>query len=276
MRILITGVDGYVGGRLARSLIIAGHEVAGFGLRRGHNITDLEQVKKAAADADWIVHLAGLVGIAICERDPEMARRVNVEGTRNVMQCHKRVLYASVLASYKQREIDESTPVFPKATYFRTKLEAEKQVVEEGQTVMRFGTLYGINEQAMRDDLLVHSFCKEAVQKGRITVFQPEYIRPITYIDEAAAAIQFALEKAHHERGIFNVVTQNCQKGSIATIVSACTGSPIVPIAGGDDEGRNYSASSGKLKSAGFVFTAPPLRDTVKEICAWYRGKVNA
>jgi dTDP-4-dehydrorhamnose reductase len=276
MRILVTGIDGYIGTRLAPLLMAGGHNVVGFGRRRGHDITDAQQVKKAAAEADWIVHLAGLVGIGVCERDPDKAWRVNVEGTQNVMLCHKRVLYASVLASYEDRGlIDESTPAFPRAVYFKTKLEAEKLVLQEGQMAVRLGTLYGVNEQAMRDDLLVHSFCREAVQKGKITVFQPECMRPLTYVDEAATAIKFLVEKADVERGIFNVVTQNCRKGSVAAIVSDCTGSPIVPVAGIDDEGRDYSASTEKLKATGFVFSAPRLEGAVRDICAWYKSKAN-
>jgi nucleoside-diphosphate-sugar epimerase len=282
MKVLVTGADGYIGSQLVSSLSLDGHEVVSFDLRQGDNILDLDQVDEAAKGCEWIIHLAGVVGIGACEKNPN-AWDVNVEGTRNVLRQHKNVIYSSVLAGYKSQSIDETTPVFPTATYYKSKLEAEALVEAAGQTILRFGALYGVNPyvfvsdakvvyKAMRSDLMVHSFCKEAIETKRLTIFQPNCMRPVTSLDDAVASIKFMMGLDLRRRGIFNIVSYNVMKALIADLIRERTGCRLVPIEGEDTEGRNYIASPKKVKDAGFVFKAPPLGDTIKEICDWYEG----
>ena len=183
----------------------------------------------------------------------------------------KPVIYASVLAGYHQDQIDEETPVDPQAAYYRQKLEAERLVLDAGGTVLRFGALYGVNPAAMRDDLLVHSFCREAVQTGRVTVFQPSAMRPLTYLREAVRAIKFMLGKDPHERkGIYNVVTGNMRKYQITDAIRETHGCVIENIEGEDQEGRDYAAKVHKILLAGFKYIAPPFLDVIDDICDWY------
>lgn len=282
MKILVTGSEGYIGSRLVAALGLAGHDVVRFDAKLGDNILNLAQLDEAVEGCDWIVHLAGIVGIAACEKNPYLAFKVNVDGTESLLHYRKNMIYTSVLAGYKEDVIDEETPVCPSAVYYKTKLQAEGLVKAVGQTVLRFGALYGVNpyvyvngdgvvaSKAMRDDLLVHSFCREAVQTGKITLFQPDHMRPITYLDDAVGAIKFFL--TYSERaGIFNVVTTNLRKLHIAAIVRRVTGCTIESIAGADDEERNYAADTFKLRATGFRLGSPSLNRHIREICDWYK-----
>jgi len=92
VRILVTGADGFVGGRLVRRLAALGHDVTA-AVRRGsafegtvpHRAFDLldgasvRQVTTGGFDA--VIHLAGMASSAEARRDPGLAWDVNASGT---------------------------------------------------------------------------------------------------------------------------------------------------------------------------------------------------
>ncbi|MDD3102576.1 MAG: SDR family oxidoreductase [Patescibacteria group bacterium] len=269
MKILVTGSEGYIGSCLVPALARSGAEVVRFDMKMGDDIRDHRKVELMAFQCDLVVHLAGLVGIAACEKDPQLSQDINMRGTQNVLAGGKPVIYASVLAGYKgHSQIDETTPVDPQAAYYRHKFETERLVLDMKGTVLRFGALYGVSPAAMRDDLLVHSFCREAVRTGEVTVFQPDSMRPLTYLREAVRAIMFMTKQPLP--GIFNVVSCNLRKYQITDAIRDAYGCRVKPIEGKDDEGRDYAARVNKILAAGFNYSAPPFTDVIDDICDWY------
>jgi nucleoside-diphosphate-sugar epimerase len=136
MRIIVTGAGGFVGSRLARAL--AGHEVVALdslpaGIPDLPNVTsvvgdlcDSEVLVAAlAAGCDAVVHLATVPGGA-AEQNPELARRVNVDGTMKLaaaaMQAGKkpRFVFASSIAVFGgdlPASVDDTTPLSPQLLY---------------------------------------------------------------------------------------------------------------------------------------------------------------
>ncbi len=94
MRVLVTGANGLVGGRLVRLLATRGHEV--FGLGRGPSrASDFGAAKYTSIDlgnhealtqalqeirADVVINCAAMTDVDGCERDPSGAWAANVEG----------------------------------------------------------------------------------------------------------------------------------------------------------------------------------------------------
>jgi nucleoside-diphosphate-sugar epimerase len=115
MKYFITGATGFIGGRVARRLIEAGHEVIavvrskskaqelarlGVVLAEG-DITDKESMRQPMTGVDGIYHIAAWYKIGA--RDKSVAQRINVEGTRNVLELMKELsvpkgVYTSTLA----------------------------------------------------------------------------------------------------------------------------------------------------------------------------------
>jgi dihydroflavonol-4-reductase len=112
MRYAMTGATGFVGGELSRQLRAAGHEVValvrdparatdlGVSLVRG-DLDDSGALDELCTGVDGLFHVAGWYKLGT--RDPDQGRRVNVDGTRNVLDAARRagvprVVYTCTLA----------------------------------------------------------------------------------------------------------------------------------------------------------------------------------
>src|SRR5689334_1013461 len=89
MRVLVVGADGEIGRALAVHLAAAGAAVIGTTRRAGAAAQHGRMFLDLAADpagwpafpaADAAVICAAVARVADCERDPDAARRVNVDG----------------------------------------------------------------------------------------------------------------------------------------------------------------------------------------------------
>jgi nucleoside-diphosphate-sugar epimerase/N-acetylglutamate synthase-like GNAT family acetyltransferase len=99
MRYFVTGATGFIGGRLVRQLRAAGHEVralvrspskatdlAGLGVTlHAGDITDNDSMRGPMTGVDGVFHLAAWYKIGTSARERRAAERINVQGTRNVL-----------------------------------------------------------------------------------------------------------------------------------------------------------------------------------------------
>ena len=142
MKILITGIAGFIGSNLAERLLSEGYQVLGidnlaYGLRenipkavefyqfdiRGKDILHLFQ------GVDMVFHLAAKNCIADCQADPVETAEINVSGTVNVFEAARRagvrkVIYAESSALYEGSSIypTPESEVKPESFYALSKL----------------------------------------------------------------------------------------------------------------------------------------------------------
>ncbi|MEA3406734.1 MAG: dTDP-4-dehydrorhamnose reductase [Chloroflexota bacterium] len=151
MRVVVTGSTGQLGSALRRML--DGHAVLGL-VRPQHDITDMIAIDAAIQDfgPDVVVHTAAMTDVDGCERDPQMARRVNVLGTRNVaVAAHRagaKMVYIStdyVFDGRKPEPYWEYDDVNPLSVYGRTKWLGEEVVrhLLSRHYIVRTAWLYG-------------------------------------------------------------------------------------------------------------------------------------
>jgi dihydroflavonol-4-reductase len=95
VRALVTGAAGFIGSHVADTLRAAGWEVRGYDLaqkgqspQRHGDVLDGEAVARAADGCDAVFHLAAVYSYA--RRDAEAMLRVNIEGTRTVLEAARR------------------------------------------------------------------------------------------------------------------------------------------------------------------------------------------
>jgi NAD+-dependent farnesol dehydrogenase len=169
LKILITGVTGFLGGRVAARLAEAGHEVRGL-VRAGSrwdakpatadvatgDVADSGAVARAATGCRGIVHCAAMV--KPWAKDKSEFDRVNVGGLRNVLDAAQsagaRIFYTSsfiALGPTDGATFDEDTPRatgFAHNDYERTKWAADRlarDAAAAGHRLVRLypGVVYG-------------------------------------------------------------------------------------------------------------------------------------
>ena len=151
---LVTGGTGFVGGGVVRALIEQGWDVvalartdasAGALARAGARpaLGDLarpDAILRAAAGCDAVFHAAGLN--ASCLPDPSPLVRVNVEGTRNVLEAAARARVRRFVHTSSAAAIGEPAGTVGRedtvhrgwflTAYERSKFEAERLVLDRG------------------------------------------------------------------------------------------------------------------------------------------------
>ena len=166
-KILVTGANGFVGDRVTRRLVAAGHEVRAL-VRRAGTAPDLgaagreivgdftdEATAIAAADGvDAIVHCAATVG-----PDLESARHVNVTGTQSMLTAAERAavrrfVHISTISVYElegHARVDENSPYKTEGNaYGVSKAEGDELVLNAADrvpsVVLRPGAILGLHE----------------------------------------------------------------------------------------------------------------------------------
>jgi len=162
-----------------------------------------DKALKGIRGYDTVIHLAGMSNYLHCEKNPQMAERINTEGTRKVLENLKdteRFLLLSTVMVYADDagELDENAQTRPANVYARTKLSAEeiceKHAKEHGMdyTCLRLTSVYG---PGMRKELAIRKFIEQALDNEPITVWgDGTQNRNFVYASDAACAITEAMK----------------------------------------------------------------------------------
>jgi len=130
MKVLVLGIDGYIGTRLAQTLIKRGHDIVGVDTgfyREGWLYNGIEQmpriINKDTRDLteedlrgyDAVIHLADLSNDPLGQQDPELTYDINHKASVRVATLAKKVgvrrfIYSSSCSAYNIF----STPVRPR------------------------------------------------------------------------------------------------------------------------------------------------------------------
>jgi nucleoside-diphosphate-sugar epimerase len=226
-------------------------------------------------DQDVIIHLAAIVGYPACRKDPVLAESVNVDGTRNLIECvsnEQLIIYASTGSNYGSVEsiCTEETPLNPLSLYGQTKTLAETMLLDSSSNVVvfRFATAFGISPR-LRLDLLINDFTYKCVSQGYLIVYEKEFKRTFIHVSDMARAILLAIDRRDWMvNNSYNVGNEamNHTKKEICDMIASKTGAYIhYADVGEDADKRNYEVSYAKISNLGFS-TTKTIEDGIDEL----------
>jgi dTDP-4-dehydrorhamnose reductase len=133
---------------------------------------------------DYIIHLAALTDVNLCEEKRELARKINIEGTKNVViaaeKVKARLIYAStnyVFDGKKGRYKEEDAPN-PVNFYAFTKLEGEKEVLKYSNSVITRICPFGLGTD--KKPSFTAKMIKSLLEQKRMDVFSDQFFSPIS------------------------------------------------------------------------------------------------
>ena len=243
MKVLLTGVAGFIGFHTAKTLLQQGHQVLGYdsvndyydpALKRSRlallqQHTSFQFVQGELEDreyltASWkkfqpshIIHLAAQAGVRYSVTHPHTYISSNIVGFQNILELVRETkpehfVYASsssVYGSNKELPFSESQHVeHPISLYAMTKLANEL-------AARTYAHLYNIPATGLRfftvygpygrPDMAMFSFCEKILRNEKIPVFNHgKMFRDFTYIDDIVDGILRALAKPERD-AVYNL-----------------------------------------------------------------------
>jgi UDP-glucose 4-epimerase len=219
-RVLVTGGAGFIGRRVVRALLSAGHEVTVADLRasgedRVRNVTgDLSDPDVAARavteDTVAIIHLAAVTSVLRSIEDPARVHTVNVDVTARLLELAREhsvgsFLLAStnaVTGNVGRATISEQTVLRPLTPYGATKAAGEMLVGAYANCYgikgasLRFSNVYGPG-MAEKDSFIPRLMRAARDGAGVQVRGDGTMLRDVVHVDDVVAGIFVAWHSGH-------------------------------------------------------------------------------
>ena len=282
MKILITGGLGYIGNVLIRKLLKENYNIVcldncmfgqslnvelsnhkNFSFVKG-DVRNLNLVSKLTSNIDAIIPLAGIVGAPLCKKNPKDTLEINqlaIKSLVSVLSNNTKIIMPVSNSGYgigeKNSFCDETSPLKPISLYGKTKVEAEKIIMERDNSIsFRLATVFGPSER-MRVDLLVNNFTYIAFFEKYLKLYEPHFRRNYIHIEDIANAFIFALKNFDDLKGeIYNLGLSeaNLTKDQLCKKIKDHISDFVYEISlkGEDEDKRDYFVSNKKIENKGF------------------------
>ena len=283
MKTLVTGAAGYIGSVMVPELLKRGDEVIAVDsfmynqtslleccceekltVIRG-DARDRKLMSGLMRDVDIIIPLACLTGAPLCAKDPVAARTTNLDAIKMILELRskeQRIVFPTTNSGYgigqKGKFCDENTPLYPVSLYGQLKTEAEKAILDAGNSItLRLATVFGASPR-MRLDLLVNDFTYRAVYDRFIVLFEAHFKRNYIHIRDIARVFIHCIDKFDAMKNEpYNVGLSDCNISKRRLCEEIKKQVPEFHIVeseiGKDPDKRDYIVSNEKIESTGFA-----------------------
>ena len=175
---------------------------------------------------DKVLLTAAITDVDECERKPQLAFSINVEGTLNIAMACKLtgapLLFVStdyVFNGFKGSKYYEFEDPDPLSIYSKTKLEGERVVMDSSKrnAVCRVAVLYGWNSLSIKENFatwIIHT-----VRAGKtVDLFEDQFVTP-TYAPHCAKVLMEISERGL--KGVFHTSGPDClSRFQMGTIIA--------------------------------------------------------
>ena len=281
-KVLITGGAGYIGSKLTLKLLQLGFEVtvldnlmykqesltnccnfSNFKFIRG-DVTNNLLISKLIKENDIIIPLAAIVGAPACDKNPKLAKAINLDSSLfliSKVKTNQMLIFPTTNSGYgigkKDEFCNEKSPLKPISTYGKNKVTVEKKLLSLKKGIsLRLATVFGISFR-MRLDLLVNDFVLSAYNNKSLILFEENFRRNFIHIDDVIDTFVFCIRNYKKMKGqCFNVglSSANMTKKQLAKKIKKYLPNTYIHSApiGEDPDKRDYVVSNKKLENLGW------------------------
>ena len=294
-KILITGGGGYIGSTVTTELVRLGYKVTVIDLLKydkgsldhlyfeknftfiNGDVKKINLLKKYIRENEYIIPLAALVGAPLCEKNKKEAISVNFTSVKEILKSlnkKNKLIYLTTNSGYgvgeKNKFCNEKSPLKPISLYGKTKCDAENEVMKFKNTIsFRLATVFGASYR-MRSDLLVNNFCKRAIDKNFLDIYEPQFRRNFIHIRDVTRAIIFSINNFNKlKSNVFNLglSSANITKIELAKKIKKQIKTLKIKVVKNkkDPDKRDYFVSNLKIEKKGFKAKIS-LNEGIKEL----------
>jgi len=197
MKILVTG-KGFIGTYLSK--FISSNKI--YLMSRSTDpyldVCDIDSFKNIP-DVDVILHTAAYIG-----NEKDLAHKVNVEGTRNLVNYAQerniKIIFSSSCSVYERLPNRKEEDAKPSSVYGKSKFLAEKEVLKNEKNIcLRYSSVYGVGQNP---NSVVPIFLNACLNNLPIKLFNKHRTQDFVYIKDIINANQLALTAPG---GVYNV-----------------------------------------------------------------------
>jgi dihydroflavonol-4-reductase len=221
MEYFITGATGFIGTHLVERLVNDGHEVTALTRDESNaehlpesvtvvegDITEKENMREAMDGADGVFHLAAWFQIGPGPWNEDKADRINVEGTRNVLELMDELdipkgVYVSTVGVYGNTDgdyVDESYrspndfPSVYQETKWRAHYEVAEPMIDDGLplVIATLGAIYGPGDKAYGG---TPRTAFQGHLKEELPMIPDDFALPWDYVEDTAANLHRAINE---------------------------------------------------------------------------------
>jgi UDP-glucose 4-epimerase len=305
---LVTGGAGFIGSHIVRRLVAEGAQVRVLDLRgtgqRANlsdvatqieliqgDVCDMETVRRAVVDVEYVLHLAALVSVSESVEHPERNFAVNLSGTHNVLLAAReanvrRLVFSSTCAVYGDHAAPHHEGLVPRARspYAAAKLGGEQlcqaftHVYGLSTVSLRYFNVFGPNQNPHGGYAAAIPLFITALLKGeQLDIFGDGYqSRDFVYVENVVDANLRACIANKVTGGVFNIgMGGETNLHELLAMLSEIVGRTVEPIFRPDRVGdirQSYANIALATDILGYQPTVS-LFEGLRETFAWYRNQ---
>ncbi len=307
MRYVVTGGAGFIGSNTVDELVKRGHSVVVLDdLSAGKeenlaevrnkitfikgSITDIEVVRKAMHEADFVLHLAARTSVPRSVKDPIGSNTINIDGTLNVLVAArdagvKRLVYAGSSSAYGNTPTlpkREDMPPNPLSPYALQKLVAEQycqmftRLYGFETVTIRYFNVFGPRQDPGSPYSGVISLFSTALLEGRQpTIYgDGEQTRDFTYVANVVDGVLRACEAPQAAGEVINVACgTRISLNELLRVMNQIVGTQIDAIYKDARAGDVRDSQADIAKATALLGYTPivPLQDGLARTLEWCR-----
>lgn len=202
MKVLVTGVKGQLGFDVMNELRGRGHDAVGVDIDE-MDITNGGQVQEVltANAPDAVIHCSAYTAVDRAEEEPEICRKVNAEGTKNIAEvCASldcKLIYLStdyIFSGDGERPWEPDDTPAPLNVYGQTKYEGEEEIKSRLNKyfIVRISWVFGIN-----GNNFVKTMLRLGRENGAVKVVDDQIGSPTYTYDLAKLLVDMAESEAY-------------------------------------------------------------------------------